>query len=87
MLLFLLHLGLIGDEFKTARLHLMKNMPGDAFIDLPLIDRLEAFDPNGRSMFQRVLVAVESNDFIQPVWLYRYNLGHNAERIPSGKWF
>ena len=27
---FLLHLGLIGDEFKTARLHLMKNMPGDA---------------------------------------------------------
>lgn len=27
---FLLHLGLIGDEFKTARLHLIKNMPGDA---------------------------------------------------------
>ena len=27
---FLLRLGLIGEEFKTARLHLMKNMPGDA---------------------------------------------------------
>ena len=27
---FLIHLGLIGDEFKTARLHLMENMPGDA---------------------------------------------------------
>ncbi len=27
---FLLHLGLIGDEFKTARQHLMKNMPGSA---------------------------------------------------------
>lgn len=27
---FLLHLGLIGDEFKTARKHLMANMPGDA---------------------------------------------------------
>ncbi len=27
---FLLHLGLIGDEFKTAREHLMKNMPGSA---------------------------------------------------------
>lgn len=27
---FLLHLGLIGDEFKTARKHLMTNMPGDA---------------------------------------------------------
>ncbi len=27
---FLLHLGLIGDEFKTARKHLMANMSGDA---------------------------------------------------------
>ena len=27
---FLLHLGLIGDEFKTARLHLMKHLEGSA---------------------------------------------------------
>jgi len=27
---FLLHLGLIGEEFKTARQHLMANMPGNA---------------------------------------------------------
>ena len=27
---FLLHLGLIGDEFKTARLHLMANLNGSA---------------------------------------------------------
>ncbi|MBP7431696.1 MAG: amidoligase family protein, partial [Candidatus Hydrogenedentes bacterium] len=27
---FLLHLGLIGDEFKTARKHLLSAMPGDA---------------------------------------------------------
>lgn len=27
---FLIHLGLIGDEFKTARLHLLSAMPGDA---------------------------------------------------------
>lgn len=26
---FLLNLGLIGEEFKTARLHLLKNLPGD----------------------------------------------------------
>ena len=26
----LLRLGMIGDEFKTARQHLMANMPGDA---------------------------------------------------------
>lgn len=27
---FLLGLGMIGDEFKTARLHLLNNMPGDS---------------------------------------------------------
>ena len=27
---FLIHLGLIGDEFKTARKHLLHAMPGDA---------------------------------------------------------
>lgn len=27
---FLLNLGFIGDEFKTARLHLLANMPGDS---------------------------------------------------------
>ncbi len=27
---FLLRLGLIGDEFKTARKHLLAAMPGDA---------------------------------------------------------
>ena len=54
--------------------------------DLPPIDRLEAFDPNGRCVYTRALVAVETNDLIRPVWLYHYNPGHNAERITSGKW-
>ncbi len=54
--------------------------------DLPPIDRLEAFDPNGRCVYTRVLVAVETSDLIRPVWLYHYNPGHNAERITSGKW-
>ena len=30
---FLLHLGLIGDEFKTARKHLLNAMPGDAALE------------------------------------------------------
>ena len=50
------------------------------------LNRLEAFDPNGRCVYKRVLVAVESNDLIRPVWLYNYKLGHNAERIASGCW-
>jgi gamma-glutamylcyclotransferase (GGCT)/AIG2-like uncharacterized protein YtfP len=55
--------------------------------DLPPIDRLEAFDPNGRCVYTRVLVAVETNDLIRPVWLYNYKLGHNMERIASGRWY
>lgn len=49
--------------------------------------RLEAFDPNGRCVYTRVLVAVETNDLIRPVWLYNYKLGHNMERIASGRWY
>lgn len=55
--------------------------------DLPPIDRLEAFDPNGRCVYTRVLVEVETNDLIRPVWLYNYKLGHNMERIASGRWY
>ena len=55
--------------------------------DLPPIDRLEAFDPNGRCVYTRVLVAVETNDLIRPVWLYNYKLGHNMERIATGRWY
>jgi gamma-glutamylcyclotransferase (GGCT)/AIG2-like uncharacterized protein YtfP len=55
--------------------------------DLPPIDRLEAFDPNGCCVYTRVLVAVETSDLIRPVWLYNYKLGHNVERIASGRWY
>ncbi len=37
--------------------------------DLPPIDRLEAFDPNGRCVYERVPVEVETNDLNRPVWL------------------
>ena len=45
------------------------------------IDRLEGFRPGGHSMYQRVLVAVELNGLIWPVWFYNYKPGHNADRI------
>lgn len=54
---------------------------------LPPIDRLEAFNPNGRCVYTRVLVALETSDLIRPVWLYNYKLGHNIERIASGCWY
>jgi gamma-glutamylcyclotransferase (GGCT)/AIG2-like uncharacterized protein YtfP len=46
--------------------------------DLPPIDRLEAFDPNGRCVYTRVLVAVETNDLIRPVWLYTMQPPENS---------
>jgi hypothetical protein len=48
---FLLHLGLIGEEFKTARLHLMKNMPGNAAFKMgrPTPERIETTNIAGRA--------------------------------------
>ena len=54
--------------------------------DLPPIDRLEGFNPNGHSMYQRVLVAVSARNQVWPVWLYHYELGHNGQRVVSGTW-
>ncbi len=39
--------------------------------DLHPIDRLEGFNPNGQSMYQRVLVAVEVQNCLQACWTYR----------------
>ncbi|WP_245809490.1 hypothetical protein [Desulfamplus magnetovallimortis] len=39
------------------------------------------------NIYKRVLVAVETNDLIRSVWLYNYNIGHNTERIASGRWY
>ena len=38
--------------------------------DLPPIDRLEAFDPNGRCVYKRVLVAVKSQGGPFSCWTY-----------------
>ena len=46
--------------------------------DLPPIDRLEGFNPNSQSMYQRVLVAVSSENHIRLVWLY---VMHHTEII------
>jgi len=42
----------------------------DPGFDLPPIDRLEGFNPNGRSSYKRVLLAVESHDCLRTCWAY-----------------
>ena len=58
----------------------------DPALGLLPIDRLEGFNPNGQSMYQRVLVAVSSENQIRSVWLYHYEFGHNGQRVASGQW-
>lgn len=56
--------------------------------DLPPIDRLEAFNPNGRSMYQRVLLAVKNQDCLNACWTY-HGLNHihrGSSRLSSGYW-
>jgi gamma-glutamylcyclotransferase (GGCT)/AIG2-like uncharacterized protein YtfP len=54
--------------------------------DLPPIDRLEAFSPNGRSMYQRVLVAAECQDCLNTCWTYTMKVYRGRERLTSGSW-
>ena len=54
--------------------------------DLPPIDRLEAFDPNGRCIYTRVLVAVESNGDQRGCWTYTMKDYVGRERLNSGSW-
>jgi hypothetical protein len=54
--------------------------------DLPPIDRLEAFNPNGRCIYKRVLMAVESQDCLCACW---YGLAHilrGSVRLSDGHW-
>ena len=56
--------------------------------DLPPIDRLEAFNPDGRSMYRRVLVAVKTQGGPFSCWTY-HGLSHilrGSVRLSEGHW-
>lgn len=53
--------------------------------DLPPIDRLEAFDPNGRCVYTRVLVAINVYGEVTLGWTYKYEATNNGERT-NGNW-
>jgi len=54
--------------------------------DLPPIDRLEGFRPDGHSMYQRVMVAVLCGRTSIPAWTYWMSCPPYAERVASGEW-
>ena len=54
--------------------------------DLPPIDRLEGFNPNCHSMYQRVLVAVEVRNCLHTCWIYTMEDYTGRKRLTSGLW-
>ncbi|MBN2448950.1 MAG: gamma-glutamylcyclotransferase [Lentisphaeria bacterium] len=42
----------------------------DAVCDLPPIDRLEGFRPNGGGLYGRALAATEANGGVEAAWVY-----------------
>ena len=54
---------------------------------LPSIDRLEGFQPAGRSLYRRVLVPATTDGTRRLAWVYTVeDLGIGRRRIPSGRW-
>jgi gamma-glutamylcyclotransferase (GGCT)/AIG2-like uncharacterized protein YtfP len=58
----------------------------DPELDLPPIDRLEAFNPGGWSLYERVLIPAETGGAVRPVWVYDYKQDICGERVCSGNW-
>ncbi|MBN2162869.1 MAG: gamma-glutamylcyclotransferase [Pontiellaceae bacterium] len=60
----------------------------DPIVDLPPVDRLEGFNPHGRSMYERVLTAVESHGCLQTCWVYLglENVLRGGVRLSDGYW-
>lgn len=52
---------------------------------LPEIDRLEGFDPNGQSLYRRVLVPVEAATRSTLAWAYAIEKPTGAH-LPGGRW-
>lgn len=61
------------------------NEPG---INLPPIDRLEGFNPHGRSMYDRVLSVVKSKSSLHTCWIYfgLEDILRSSQRLPDGCW-
>jgi len=60
----------------------------DPGINLPPIDRLEGFNPHGRSMYDRVLSVVKSKSSLHTCWIYFGVEGilRSSQRLPDGCW-
>ena len=77
--------GATGDAWGTVYGELLTF--DDPETRLPSIDRLEGFQPAGRSLYRRVLVPATTDGTRRLAWVYTVeDLGIGRRRIPSGRW-
>ena len=58
----------------------------DATRDLPPLDRLEGFRPDGHGLYRRALVPVRANTGVEAAWVYHMVGVRHGERIRTGNW-
>lgn len=58
---------------------------GDPEKRLPALDRLEGFDPEGPSLYRRVLIPVETAKGAMLAWAYAIEKP-SGRRLPDGRW-
>ena len=54
--------------------------------DLPPLDRLEGFRPDGHGLYRRALVAVRANTGVEAAWVYHMARVRQGERLRGGVW-
>ena len=58
----------------------------DPLRDLPPIDRLEGFRPDGRGLYRRALAATEANRGVEAAWVYHMARVGYGRRVEGGCW-
>jgi gamma-glutamylcyclotransferase (GGCT)/AIG2-like uncharacterized protein YtfP len=54
--------------------------------DLPPLDHLEGFRPDGRGLYRRALVAVRANTGVEAAWVYHMARVRQGQRLLGGVW-
>ncbi len=54
--------------------------------DLPPLDRLEGFRPDGHGLYRRTLVAVRANTGVEAAWVYHMECASLCRRLRCGHW-
>jgi gamma-glutamylcyclotransferase (GGCT)/AIG2-like uncharacterized protein YtfP len=54
--------------------------------DLPPLDRLEGFRPDGHGLYRRALVATRANTGVEAAWVYHMARVRQGQRLRGGVW-